>query len=74
MVFLCWRLLGRSHRVASRRVVSICRKLRQRQLYDDPPALSSLAFRQRRGIAVRIEATGFGGGLGRAADTADDPH
>lgn len=46
--------------VASRRAVSICWKLRQRQLYDNPPA-SSLAFRQRRGIATRIEAMGFGG-------------
>lgn len=60
-VFLCWRLLGRSHRIASRCVVSICRKLRQRQLYDDPLAPSSLAFRQRRGIAVRIETMRFGG-------------
>lgn len=46
--------------VASCRVVSICWKLRQRQLYDNPPP-SSLAFRQRRGIAARIEAMGFGG-------------
>lgn len=60
MVFLCWRLLGWLHRVASRCVVSICRKLRQRQLYD-PLAPSSLAFRQRRGIAVRIETMRFGG-------------
>jgi len=59
IVFLCWRLLNRSRRFVSRRVVSICRKLRQCQLYDDPPA--PLAFRQRRGIAVRIEAVGFRG-------------
>lgn len=63
MVFLCWALIESvaSRRVASRCVVSICRKLRQRQLYGDPPAPSSLAFRQRSGIAVHIEAMGFGG-------------
>lgn len=53
--------------VASRRAVSICWKLRQRQLYDNPPA-SSLAFRQRRGIAVHRSD-----GIRRQADTATDP-
>jgi len=60
IVFLCWCLLNRSRCFVSRRVVSICRKLRQCQLYNDPPA-PSLAFRQRSGIAVRIEAVGFRG-------------
>lgn len=55
IIFLCWRLLGRSHRVA------LCQFAGSYDNVSYTTAPSSLAFRQRRGIAVRIEAMRFEG-------------